>query len=164
MTAYSKVEDLLTGDIRLPGYLDVPGAVQDATDEIDSKIGALYDTPIDISDTSPVSRPARLMLKRVANFLASGRLLLEVAASAEQTELHAYAKSLVDEANLAISQIATGELPLPGAEMVPNAQRRGSTPLIANVDATSNVEAFYERFANPTRATVYAWVPGGSDL
>jgi hypothetical protein len=162
VTAYSAVEDLLTGDIRLPAYLDVAGAVQDATDEIDSKIGGVYHTPIDMDEnTSPVSRPARLMLKRIANFLATGRLLLEVAAAAEQTELHAYAASLVAEATQAISQIADGSIPLQGAELVPANQRTGTLPMINNLDRVSNVEAFYDRFTAPVGRYLPTYPVGG---
>jgi len=149
VTTYSAVEDLVTGSIPLPTYLDVPGAVQDATDEIDSRIGLIYKTPVDMSEDGPVSRPGRLLLKRIANFLASGRLLLQVAAPGEQTELHAYAKSLVDEAHAGIEAICNGTIALEGAEQVELEQRRSNTPLIANVDPSSNVEDFYNKFTTP---------------
>jgi hypothetical protein len=40
--AYSAVTDLLTGDLPLPSYVSPVKFVDDAADEIDSKIGFLY--------------------------------------------------------------------------------------------------------------------------
>ncbi|HWI68184.1 MAG TPA: hypothetical protein VNS88_07365, partial [Nitrospiraceae bacterium] len=71
---YSEVTDLLTGNVPTPAYLSPQKYVDDAADEIDSKIGFVYETPIDVtySSSNPVTRPVRLLLKRINNFLASG--------------------------------------------------------------------------------------------
>jgi hypothetical protein len=71
--------------------------------------------------------------------------------SQEDTRLHAYGYSLVQDAQLALAQIASGELvlelpPVEGADV----EVAVTAPLIDNVDSESNVEAFYDRIANPS--------------
>jgi len=152
MTAYCEVEDLLLGKIPMPAYLDPQKFVEDAGDEIDTKIGRLYATPVDVElhDPPTTSRIAILTLKRINAHLASGRLLLSVAAPEEQRQLHAYAWSLVKGAEDALELIRTGEVELDGAEPAAGlSETPQSKPLIANVDPESSVEAFYDRISNP---------------
>ena len=153
MVAYSASSDLLTGSIPTPAYLDLDKVVQDAADEIDSKLGHIYTTPFDVSNTGPLSRPARLLLKRINNFLATGRLILQVASPEEDSRLHAYGWSLIQEANAALAAIAAGEISLTGAQVLPPVDGEVgppvSVPLISNLDPESNVEAFYDRVSNP---------------
>lgn len=149
--AYSETTDLLTGNVPTPAYLSPQKYVDDAADEIDSKIGFTYETPIDVTDSSsnPVSRPVRLLLKRINNFLASGRLLLAVDAGAETDRVHAYGLYLVKEAEESLYAICEGKVNLEGAELLPTDQARVTAPLIKNVDEESNVESFYDRISNP---------------
>lgn len=147
---YSKVEDLLTGDLPLPPGIDAGRYVLDASDEIDSKIGHIYVTPIDISDTSPVSRPARLLLKRIANHLASGRLLMALHANNQRLEVNAYAERLIREATESLNLIMTGDIKLDGGTLTDPENQPVTTPLINNLDPESNVEAFYDRIVWPT--------------
>jgi hypothetical protein len=141
-----------TGNIPLPSYIDKQKFVNDAADEIDSKIGFLYQTPIDVTDdpSNPVVRPARLLLKRLNAILATGRMILAIDSSGEDDKLHAYGWSLVREATAAINNIADGDTPLDGAVLVDPTANSAKAAMIFNVDAESNVEAFYDRIANPT--------------
>jgi hypothetical protein len=124
--------------------------VNDAADEIDSKIGFVYETRVDTSDTSTVVKPVRLLLKRLNVFLASGRLLMAAAAAKEETQVHAYALSLVREAEATLEMIAKGQLPLDGALKVDAGTTENLTgPMQYNKDTESNVDAFYDRIANP---------------
>lgn len=149
--AYCEVGDLLLGGIPLPSYIDPAKQIADAADEIDSKIGYVYVTPIDVSVGSNLARPARLLLKRINSSLATGRLILAVASPEENRNLHAYGWSLVKEATAALDLIASGEAVLEGAIPDPNASEAAVTaPLISNLDAESSVEAFYNRIANPS--------------
>jgi hypothetical protein len=144
---YSSDIDFKIGDIPLPSYIDKAQLIQDAADEIDSYIGFVYKTPVNIEENGGVSRPARLLLKRISSSLATGRLILALAASGEQTQLHAYGVSLVNDALAALQAIASREILLEGAEPAsssPSETHRG--PLIANVDPRSQVEAFYDNF------------------
>src|SRR5689334_8522981 len=149
--AYSSPDDLLLGKIPLPTYIDAAKVVEDAAEEIDSKLGYLYVTPFNVSENdSPLSRPARLLLKRISNNLATGRLILAISSPEENKNLHAYGWSLVREATEALRCIAEGEVVLDGAPVLPTSGGEAvTTPLINNVDAESNVEAFYDRIANP---------------
>ena len=152
MPTYSSVDNLLVGQMPLPKGLVPQTFVDDATDEIDSMIGFRYATPVDIwSDGSPVVRPARLLLKRVANMIASGRLIMAMSSNSSRTDLHPYGASLVRDATKILEMIGNGEILLEGAPPVnPDEQAAEiSGPLIANLDAESNVESFYSRIANP---------------
>lgn len=153
MVAYCTTEDLLNGSIPLPEYLNPQKYVSDAADEIDSKIGLRYQTPINIADveTNSVPRPVRLFLKRTNAFLATGRLLLAVASPSEQRQMHAYALGLVTEATKALDAISSGEVLLDGVPLVNDGANEPVTaPLISNLDSESSVEAFYDRIANPS--------------
>lgn len=150
--AYAAVGDLLTGGIPTPAYLSTQKYVDDAADEIDSHIGLMYATPIDVTDveTNPVVRPVRLLLKRINTYLATGRLIMAATSNGEDDNLHAYGLSLVQEATAALKAISSGEIVLTGVDPAdPDAQARVTGPIIANVDSESNVEAFYDRIANP---------------
>lgn len=159
----------MLGSIPLPGYLDVPAKVQDAADEIDIQLGSVYVTPFSMAESgeTALSRPTRLFLKRLNASLASGRILLQVAAPEEQRQLHAYAQSLVDEALGALRAIRENEYQLDAPKLdtgIPVV----TVPLISNLDSESNVEAFYNRIANPnyaypTYATPYVSPDGFTD-
>lgn len=161
--AYCEVVDLLIGDIPTGGALDPQKYVNDAADEIDSKIGFRYATPVD-TDAAP--RPVTLLLKRINAHLASGRLILAATITVEDKQLNAYGQSLVDGAQFAIEQIATGVSLLPDVPASPTAGDIGNRQKIvsANVDPESNVEAFYDRIARPgvTLVSPYpSYWPGG---
>ena len=145
--AYCTVADLLIGDIPTSAALDPVKYVNDAADEIDSKIGFVYETPI----PNTVPRPVVLLLKRLNSHLASGRLILAATISVEDVRLNAYGQSLVDEVELALQKIVGGELLLAGADIntdIPQAEQTPSV-LYANKDAESAVDAFYDRVVNP---------------
>lgn len=141
---YCLKQDLLTGDIPLPSYVSPEKFIQDAADEIDSQIGFLYVTPVDISDAGTTSRPVRLLLKRLNSWIATGRLLM--AANAAGGEIHNYGSRLVREATASVNAIEKGQLVLEGAEKSPlSGDEQVGAPQWANVDSESNVEAFYTR-------------------
>lgn len=150
--AYSAPTDLLLGNIPLPAYIDTTALVNDAADEIDSCIGYRYITPLDVNEiSSPLSRPARLLIIRISRNLASGRLILAVASPEENKNLHAYGWNLVKEATEALYAIKEGDILLDGAPPAANMPTTEpiTAPQISNLDAESNVEAFYDRLANP---------------
>lgn len=150
MAAYCSTDDLLMGEIPIPAYIDSQKIVDDAADEIDSKIGYRYNTPVNIGVGTPVVRPAVLLLKRINAHLATGRLLLQLASPAEQPKVHAYGLYLVQESQRALDSIVSGEIILDGAVGLPGADTEPATaPMISNLDAESNVEAFYDRISNP---------------
>lgn len=148
---YSTPEDLLTGNIPVPSYLDPAKFVQDAADEIDSYIGFVYETPVDTGTGTDLSRPARLLLKRINNYLATGRLLQAAAAAQQDDNTHAYATRLITEALTALQGIANGSIILEGAALTDTSEDASpvARPVVKNQDEFSQVEAFYDRVTNP---------------
>jgi len=154
VATYSEVDDLLLGELQAPEQKICQKYVQDAADEIDSKLGFIYVTPITV-DPNGEFRATALLLKRINNFLATGRLILANAASREDQYLNAYGKSLIVEATEAINAFLTGTMPLPGAIPV-NPDATGATgPIINNLDAQSNVESFYAFATDPFPSRFY---------
>lgn len=148
---YCGVVDLLIGDIATGGALDPTKYVSDAADEIDSKIGFRYVTPV---VTNNVPRPVALLLKRLNAHLASGRLILAATISAEDERLNAYGENLVASVELSLLAIAEGEQVLPltpiNTDTVdPTIGTARPFALIKNEDPESNVSAFYNRIAMP---------------
>lgn len=112
MTAYSEVGDLLLGDLIVGTGTNQQKFIDDAAEEMDSKIGWRYDTPIVVTG---LPRHQRLLLKGINNKLASGRLILSLDAAGEGSTLHAYGYYLIKEAMNELMVIANGELDLVGA-------------------------------------------------
>lgn len=162
MPTYSDKDDLLTGNVPLPPYIDVNQFIQDAADEIDSHLGFIYKTPIQMDENGPVSRPARLLLKRISAHLSSGRLIMALDSSGQNEQLHNYGIYLVNEATSALRQIAEGKIRLDGAELPEDETTAAPNgPLISNLDSESQVEAFYDRIANPAYVPVSFRYPYG---
>lgn len=163
MATYSEVGDLLLGD--LPNPRDAEKWVQDATDEINSKLGLRYVVPIVVDQTVPANLVTVLLLKRINNHLASGRLLCAKAASASQQEVNQYGMSLLREAISALNSLVAGEMTLPGATFIDAEDVGQSGPIISNLDAQSNVEAFYGMVTTPASYPGQSWpviYPAGS--
>lgn len=163
MATYSETGDLLLGD--LPSPRDAEKYVQDATDEINSKLGFRYVVPIVVDQSVPANLPTILLLKRINNHLASGRLVCAKAASGSQQEVHQYGLSLIREAELALNQLVSGEMTLPGATFQSSDDVGQSGPIISNIDAASNVEAFYGMVTTPGGYPGQPWpviYPAGS--
>jgi hypothetical protein len=162
---YTDADALLLGDIPLPQYLDAAGYISDATDEIDSHIGFVYQTPVDVSDTSTVVRPARLLLRRICTMLASGRILLAISTPTEDTQANAYGLYLVKEATDALHKIAEGQITLDGAALVGGGTVPSTGPMQYNEDAVSAVDTFYggltspDGIVNPARGLSTAYFP-----
>jgi hypothetical protein len=144
--AYSIADDLMLGDIPKP--VDAVKYVEDASDEIDSKLALRYQTPVVVADI-PENRMTTLLLKRINNWLASGRLICAKAASAELPSVHAYGMNLIKDATAALDAIASGQMPLPGATLLDSTDIGRSGPIVSNLDPESNVEAFYAMTQNP---------------
>jgi hypothetical protein len=144
--AYCAEEDLRTGDIAEPSYTSRVQYIKNAAEEIDTALGHLYVTPLNI-DPDAKYRPARLYVKKINWLLASGRMLTDVAAAGEMDNLHAYGKRLLDEAQVMLNQLVSGEVFLAGAELIepdPDAAKDWTGPAIFNEDPVSLVQQFYE--------------------
>lgn len=159
-TTYCEVIDLLIGDISTSVLLNPQKYVEDASDEIDSKIGFLYTIPISVNDPTP--RPVVLLLKRICSHLASGRLIMAATLSVEGKELHAYGESLVKGAQQAIESIITGHIVLTGVTSnILGPGTYAKLGIISNSDAESMVEAYYDRIVNPAYIFPGPYMPYG---
>jgi hypothetical protein len=136
--------------------------VQDAADEIDSKIGFVYTTPIPVDEAAATPRPVKLLLKRINAHLASGRLILAATVAAEDEQLNAYGARLVADAELAIAQIASGQITLDGVPAGNQNLPPKPSPLLLNGDTESMVDAFYDRVVNPNYLYHPPFIGGGS--
>lgn len=144
--AYSTKADLRIGDIRLPArFGDGSAFVEEAADEIDAQLGHIYVTPFVIDAAVAKNRPAILLLKKINNLIASGRLVLDMAASSEDQTLHAYGASMLKEGLKLLAMIQSREILLTGAELIPNSEGKNDPtgPMIYNEDAESLVQGFY---------------------
>ena len=151
---YSSKDEMTLGDLPWPSFVDKDAHMVAITDEIDSYIGFMYATPVNVTDTGPVARPARLLLKRISIALSTGRAILTMAAPGEGERLHAYGNRLVNEALAALRAISKGEIVLEGAEKNPDQEDNQSGPLLYNEDPRSQVETFYD-FFKPTTIGSY---------
>lgn len=146
--AYCAIEDLRTGDIRLPGYIDPEQRVKGGAEEIDIAVGHIYKTPISFGP-EPValeSRPSVLYLKKINWLIASGRIILDMAAAGENDNQHAYGMGMLKEGLKMLADLASGEVKLVGAIKldVPEGQATPWTgPAVFQQDPASLVESFY---------------------
>lgn len=159
MTAYSTTDDLLIGDVQLPVGNDGTKYVNQAADEIDSRLGFIYATPFNLATGSTLSRPAQLLVKQLSIHISSGRAMMDLSTSGENGMPNPYGKYLLDQAEAMLALIVEGRVILDGAAPA-NPGDGGTTEfssrvLIHNADPYSMVEAFYDWGRRP------ALFPGG---
>lgn len=148
---YCTVSDLLLGDTVLQNGFDKQRYVDLAADEMNSRLGYEYVIPIESSSPSEdVGAAALLILKNINLKLASGRLILAIAAGGEETALNAYGNSLCQEAYAELSLVLSGQLPLVNASRLDN-EVSVPTARTVNADKESGVDAFYEEFVGQHR-------------
>jgi len=142
---------MLIGNMPLPTYIDRDKILTAARDEIDTAIGFLYVTPVNIEDSpdNPLVRPARLLLKQISIYLSSGRTIMAAATGSGDSRTHAYGRYLVNQGLELLKQIASGAIILEGAPKIEAENPEPTGPMIANVDDTSLVEQFYNNAMTP---------------
>lgn len=148
---YSEVEDLILGNIPTPA--NAQKYVDDGADEIDGRIGFKYATPVVVGESAE-ERPVRLLLKRINNWLASGRLIMALDSGGEDDQLHQYGLYLVSEANKTLDMIASGEIVLPGVDPSSPTSEIVTGPQMTTGDAYSFVEGFGDVFGNPAAIAI----------
>ncbi len=148
--AYCTVADLLKGDLPLAAqYGDGTGFINTAADEMDVVLGQLYVTPIVLLET-PENRPSLLWLKTCNKFIASGRLVLDIAIAAEDDNLNAYGLSMLNQGLAMLTAIQTGAASITGATLLdPTAGTHATGPMIFNEDSISLVQGGYEFLLDP---------------
>lgn len=150
--AYCALTDLRNGDLALPPYIGNGGSyVTSAAEEIDAALGHIYETPFEVvPPATQMTRPAILLLKKLNWLIASGRLVLDLAAAGESQEIHAYGKRMLDEGLLILKQLTDGDVKLVGAPLIgeDTDEVQVTGPMILNEDSESLVQSFYDRL-NP---------------
>lgn len=143
---YCVLDDLLLGNVPIPA--NAQRYVNDAADEIDSVIGFKYETPVVVGNSAE-ARPVTILLKRLNAWLASGRVLMAVAAPAQDDQIQQYALYLVTQARDTLKMIADGDILLPGAPVIGGESQVNTGPVAAFQDDASAVESFATVFGNP---------------
>lgn len=153
--AYSRVEDLLLGDLILPRTVSKEQFVQSAADEIEAKLGFIYKTPLApcvVPEGFPEVDPEfkhlpsheQKLVASINNRLASGRLIMTLDTAGEQTTLHAYGFRLVKEALDELHMVANGEVDLTACRQDPSNVSGGidRVPSVLNEDEESLLLGF----------------------
>lgn len=156
--AYCKPQDLLIGDVTLSSVLSRESYVRDAADEMDARLGFVYALPLPLTQLQP---HAITLLKMINARLASGRLLMSIAAPAEDDSVHRYGEWLIKSAYEDLYNLCNRTIDLVGATPI-----NDTTPeqvSIYNYDEESAVEQFYN---TTMRGQPSWWMPGpvGSTL
>ena len=170
--AYCEVEDLLIGQMagRLPPQVVPDDFIEAASAEIDGILGFMYVTPFVMEGENTLPLQQVKLIKTTCAKLASGRIMLAATSTMEQSTIHAYAASLVSDANRTLTVIANGEVnlaapmvdsegnPRPDAPNPEDADPFAYIPGGSNRDSVSGVEAFERNIMQPRspfRTTVY---------
>jgi hypothetical protein len=135
--AYCKEQDLLIGDVTLSPVLSRLSYIRDAADEMDARIGFVYLLPLPLTLLQP---HAITMLKMINARLASGRLLMSIAAPAEDDGVHRYGEWLIKSAYEDLYNICNRSIDLVGA--TPVSDPSPNVAAIYNYDEESAVDAF----------------------
>ena len=141
--AYCTSDDLLVGDMVF-GSLDVTDFINQAANEIDSKLGVIYKLPLSAAvGQTFVNLPQyqQLIVKNINIKLASGRLFLTTAAD-DTSSLHQYGMRLVQEAMSELMAIANGLVELSAERREPIGQEQDRIPRTLNHDEESMVDQY----------------------
>ena len=149
---YAKKPDLLLGDLAISPSIPLDDILRAASDEIDARLGDLYVVPL-----AGLAQHHATLIKLICARLASGRLILAMAAGGEDRMLHSYGESLIRDAYSDLNLIATGKIILTGVQEVAGQGNSDNIPGIVNYDADSVVTSF-ERTV--MRGEDWYWEPG----
>lgn len=145
---YCEIGDLQIGNLRADEP-ELRKYIEKASDEIDSYLSKLYVTPLPYSTAdSGQLRRTSLILNQICAELASGRAILGMAGSKQDTQVHAYGRWLIERAMNRLSAIESGEIVLDGTGVVPIQETRPAGPLVSN-RFESQVDLFYNRQRPP---------------
>lgn len=156
--AYSLPTDLLIGGLAVSSKIDKQVYVDAAADEIDIVLGLRYETPVDVNDLDDSSFK---LLKKINNYLATGRLIMALSINGQEDTLNAYAMEMVRVAMNDLEMLRMGAVELVGATYKDGASGNNKAPTIINQDAESAVSVF-EDFAMKYHSypvSIY-WEPG----
>ena len=76
---YCEEKDLLLGDMQVPRTVSKAEWIQSAADEMDAWIGQVYVIPIPLDPMDSAHQADILLLKKINQFLATGRIIIRPA-------------------------------------------------------------------------------------
>ena len=179
-TSYCEEDDLLLGQIstRLPPTIAPADFIENATNEINAKLGFTYAVPF-VEPTDGGAEPQLPLhqwnlLRDIAAKLASGRIILAATAANQESTIHAYGFYLVKDAEVSLMAIANGDVkfkwprvnsegePLDPAPNPQDTDPMAYIPGASNRDAVSPVETFENNYMTPAGwpYEVETWYPG----
>lgn len=151
---------MLLGDMSVSPTVDKDAYVEDAANEIDSRIGVRYETPINVGEGTTLAHHSIMLLKKLNNHLATGRFIMAEAIGGEDSSVHAYGVFMVQSALREIDMIRSGEIDLEGVDERFSGVDDSTGPTIYNEDATPAVQTFYDNVMSPPSFFPPSWSPG----
>ena len=112
--AYCTTNDLLLGQLetRLPAEVNPTEYITIVADEMDARLGFMYETPFDIAGVDSLPLHQVKLLKSINSKRASGRIIMAATIASEDSLVHQYALRLIQEADLELAAIANGDVRL----------------------------------------------------
>lgn len=155
VVAYCVEGDLHLGSVPPPSgsQKTIAKWIQEGAEEIDSKIGFRYATPV-VAGDSALNRPTKLLLKKINAWLSSGRFIMAAATQGSDDQLQQQGLYLVTQALLALEQIADGTVVLPGIALVDDSEPKNTGPVGSWADPYSIVEEHAGVFGYPNREVI----------
>jgi len=148
-------DDLLLGDLTY-AHLDPERYLSIAEDEMSASLGVMY--PLPIPGPSGLSDHNAVALKIIQSRLASGRLLLALAAGGEDRELHAYGQHLVEAARGDLHRVGRDfELTDNEGVSLGKVAAHGSSQAAASVRPLPNSDSPFDIYEQRTHAGSDAW-------
>ncbi|URG17385.1 head-to-tail connector protein [Rhodococcus phage Mbo2] len=133
------------GDLEIPRGQTMDEWVIKAADEMDGILGQTYRLPLDTNMDIPDHKADALLLKKINEFLAAGRLLLAAAGTGQDNSLNAYGSDLVNSAIKELARISSGRTVLESGELL-DLEKPTVGVMGLNRDASSYVDQFYSAF------------------
>jgi hypothetical protein len=149
--AYCSENDLLVGDMEFSAATSKESFVRDAANEMDARLGFVYVLPI-----TGIPAHAQTLLKMINARLASGRLLMSIAAPAEDDGVHRYGEWLIKEAYNDLHAICNGSIQLAGATSTADPTPR------SGASYNHDEESAFDMFENQVMRGVPSWWQPGS--
>jgi|SRR6187431_2194660 len=133
-------------NVKFPPNMTFDSLRESSANELDSKLGARYVTPIVASASDPVQQPTAYWLQNVSSMIAAGRFMLSTSAPGSQDTANNYGMYLLNMANAAISEVLTGQRDLVGIAEQGDTGQEFKGPAVINGDAYSQVDLYYDNF------------------
>jgi len=136
----------LGANVKLPATMSFDTMREAASNELDSKLGVRYVTPIVASVSDPVQQPTAYWLSTVTAMIAAARFMLSTAAPGSQETANNYGVYLLATAEGLIKEVISGQRDLIGIIEVGDTGQKYKGPAIINEDAYSQVDVYYDNF------------------